>query len=161
MFSHARCDFPDFGTTVKPSAVTIYQSKDSTYLELFVWVRECIRRLPFPSYIRTFTLNVTNDQWPYEGPSEGTSEGLYPTPLEYEVLSNFLSQLHEEGGLEGVDLTFTSSVDSPNPEYFLIYKAQELAKLKAAFGTLIKGVLHLDFVVKPRRGGEIVMHCSI
>ncbi|KAJ8697523.1 hypothetical protein PTI98_004320 [Pleurotus ostreatus] len=98
------CNIPDFGTAIQPSVVEINQSGDTSYLELFMWIKDCIRNLPFPTSIRTLRLDIEHIKLDCDDHPEDIS----PSPSEYGMLSHFLLQLYEEGGLKGIILNITS-----------------------------------------------------
>lgn len=78
------------------------------------------------------------------------------------MLSRFLLQLYEGGGLKGITLNITASVASSYPELSRGDEAQELAKLKTGFGPLLKeNVLDVAFIIFDWVEEETIMRCSI
>ncbi|KAG9219620.1 hypothetical protein CCMSSC00406_0006058 [Pleurotus cornucopiae] len=152
------CNIPDFGTAIQPSVVEINQSGDTSYLELFMWIKDCIRNLPFPTSIRTLTLDIENIKLDCDDHPEDIS----PSLSEYGMLSHFLLQLYEEGGLKGIILNITASVGSSDPKSLCVDEAQELAKLKIGFAPLLKeNILDVDFIMSSWAEGGTTWHSSI
>ncbi|KAJ8697502.1 hypothetical protein PTI98_004303 [Pleurotus ostreatus] len=161
LYAVPECNIPDFGGAIRPSVLTVNLSGDVSYLELFAWIKNCIDSLPFPGTIQSLTINVTNNHF-----LDDHSEGLYPTPLEYEELSHFLYKLYEQGGLEGITLSITIDVNSRASDAELYMdEARELAKLETSFAPLVEeNVLDMEFLLQRSNNDgmlEPIMRCSI
>lgn len=123
-----------------------------------MWIKDCIRNLPFPTSIRTLTLDIENIKLDCDDHPEDIS----PSLSEYGMLSHFLLQLYEEGGLKGIILNITASVGSSDPKSLCVDEAQELAKLKIGFAPLLKeNILDVDFIMSSWAEGGTTWHSSI
>ncbi|KAF9487037.1 hypothetical protein BDN71DRAFT_1500056 [Pleurotus eryngii] len=148
------CNIPDFGTAIKPSTVTIEPSGEMSYLEVFVWIQECINHLPFPGCIRTLTLNILKEA------SDDDCE-LYPTPSEYEMLCSFLVQLYEGGGVRRIMLNITAAVDASAAE-LRVDAGREAAKVETAFAMLLgEKVLDVCCMLESCHDEDTIVHCRI
>ncbi|KAF7433705.1 hypothetical protein PC9H_005668 [Pleurotus ostreatus] len=151
------CNIPDFGTAIKPSAVTIEPSGEMSYLEVFVWIQDCINHLPFPGCIQTLTLNIFKQQ----SASDDDCEGLFPTPSEYEVLCSFLVRLYEGGGVRRITLNMTAAVHASAAE-LRVDAGREAAKVETAFAMLLEGnVLDVCCMSASCHVEDTIVHCRI
>ncbi|KAF4607583.1 hypothetical protein EYR38_001655 [Pleurotus pulmonarius] len=156
----ANCNIPEFGTAIRPSAVTIGLRGYAPYFDFFTWIKDCIYRLPFPNSIRTLVFDIDNVYNIYD-----SAHGLYPDTSDYMFVSQFLQQLHECGELRDVVLNIkgTAEVGSADDELHLD-EARELSKLQTGFEPLLRAnVLKVDFTLVRFYTAtfEPIMHCKV
>ncbi|KAF4600394.1 hypothetical protein EYR38_005019 [Pleurotus pulmonarius] len=132
-----------------------------SYLELFIWIKNCINRLPFPKSLKSLTINATNSHL-----VDDHSEALYPTGSEYDEISRFLYRLYQQGGLETITLSITKDVDSTASDAELhMDEVRETVKLETSFAALLEeNVLDVEFLLQRYNDDgmpEPIMHCSV
>ncbi|KAF4600392.1 hypothetical protein EYR38_005017 [Pleurotus pulmonarius] len=132
-----------------------------SYLELFIWIKNCINRLPFPKSLKSLTINATNSHL-----IDDQSEALYPTASEYDEISRFLYRLYRQGGLETITLSITKDVEPRASDAELhMDEGREMEKLETSFAALLEeNVLDVEFLLQRWNDDgmpEPIMRCSI